>query len=97
MTTFSFKPGASQPLVIQPEQDDGTIADLTGSAMQLRVFNGSTCVTLTGVLVVEDDLFEVNLNSLTLPPRLYPASIYIDWGDGWIKEGEINLLIEGGC
>lgn len=97
MTTFSFKPGASEPLAIQPLQDDGTTPDFTGSALQLRVFNGTTCVTLPGVLVPADDLFEVDLNSLTLPPRLYPASVYIDWGDGWIKEDEINLLIEGGC
>lgn len=97
MATFSFKPGASDPLALEPMDDNGGAVDLSGSALQIRVSDGANCIVLPGVLVAEGDHFEVDLNSLTLPPRLYRASVYMDWGDGWVREDEINLLIEGGC
>ena len=97
MTVFSFKPGAAAPLAIRPEQDDGTVPDIAGVAMELRIDTGSTCLTLPGVLDPEDQLFEIDVNALDLPPRLYPASVCFDWGDGWVREGIIHLDIERGC
>lgn len=95
MTTIAFKPGSTGPLTFQPEQPDGTTPDLTGVGMQLRIFDGATCITLPGVL--DDDLFEVDVSGLTLRPRLYPASVYFNWGDGWVREGMLNIEIQGGC
>lgn len=95
MTTFTFKPGAAYPLTFEPIDDAGNPIDLSGAAMQLRVTSGSACIVLDAV--IEDGKFVVDLNDLTLPPRPHSAALYFDWGEGWRKSGEINLLIEGGC
>ncbi len=97
MASIMFKPGEAEPLAIQPEQDDGTTPDLTGVSMQLRVGSGATCITLDGVLDADEQLFTVDLNTLDLPPRLYPATIYFDWGEGYRHSGHLNLIVEGVC
>ena len=97
MASIMFKPGEAEPLAIQPEQEDGATPDLTGVSVQLRVQSGATCIALDGVLDAEGQLFEVDLNTLDLPPRLYPATIYFDWGDGYRHTGHLNLIVEGGC
>lgn len=93
MPTYTLKPGAADPLSIQPVDDSGQPE--MPDAMQMRIDAGGTCISVDGVEMT--DAFDFDLNSLTLDPRLYRATIYSDWGNGWIRTGTINLMIEGGC
>lgn len=95
MTTINLRIGGSEPLVFRPEQPDGTMPDLTGGAMQLRIGAGSTCIIVPGA--VTDDGFEVDLNDIALPPRLYRASVWFNWGSGWRWQGDVLLNVTGGC
>ena len=95
MTTINLRLGGSEPLVIRPKQPDGTMPDLTGSTMQLRIGAGDACITVPGTIT--DDGYELDLNGLDLAPRLHTASIWIDWGNGWRWQGDVFLNVTGGC
>lgn len=95
MTTITHRRGSADTLIFRPEQPDGTMPDLAGAAMQLRLQAGPTCVALDGV--PDGDGFAVALAPLDLPPRPYPASVYYDWGAGWRHHGDMTITIEGGC
>ena len=95
MTTINLRLSGSEPLVIRPKQPDGTMPDLTGSTMQLRIGAGDACLTLPSTIT--DDGYELDLNGLDLAPRLYTASIWIDWGRGWRWQGNVFLNVTGGC
>lgn len=95
MTTINLRLGGSEPLVLQPEQEGGTMSDLTGSTMQLRIGAADACIVLPGA--VTQDGYEVDLNGLDLPPKLHTASIRIDWGRGWRWQGYMFLNITEGC
>ena len=66
--------------------------DLTASAMQMRVSIGDTCLS-----TITDDRYEIDLNILDLPPRLYTGSIWIDWANGGAAQGQVLLNVIGGC
>lgn len=93
MATYEIKLGESDPIAVQPVDDDGLLQ--MPDAMQMRIDTGSTCIAVDGVEMV--DAFDFDLNALTLDPRLYCASIYGDWGQGWIYSGAISLMVKGGC
>ncbi|MFC3169210.1 hypothetical protein [Paracoccus fontiphilus] len=95
MTTIPLRLGGSEPLVIRPKQPDGTMPDLTGSTMQLRIGSGDACIIVPGVIT--DDGYDLDVNDLDLPTKLHTASIWIDWGQGWRWQGEVFLNIIGGC
>ena len=95
MTTINLRLGGSEPLVIRPKQPDGTMPDLTGSTMQLRIGAGDACIVVPSTIT--DDGYELDLNSLDLPPKLHTASIWIDWGRGWRWQGDVFLNVTGGC
>lgn len=95
MTTINLRLGGSEPLVIRPKQPDGTMPDLTGSTMQLRIGVGGACIVVPSTIT--DDGYELDLNSLDLTPRLYTAAIWIDWGAGWRWQDDMLLNITGGC
>lgn len=95
MTTIPLRLGGSEPLVIRPRQPDGTMPDLTGSTMQLRIGAGDACIIVPGTIT--PDGYEVDLNGLDLPSRLHTASIWIDWGRGWRWQGDVHLNVTGGC
>ena len=95
MTTINLRVGGSEPLVIRPKQPDGTMPDLAGSTMQLRIGAGDACLTIPSTIT--DDGYELDLNSLDLSPRLHTASIWIDWGRGWRWHRDLFLNVTGGC
>lgn len=95
MTTITHRRGSADTLIFRPEQPDGTMPDLAGAAMQLRVELAATCVALDGIPAA--DGFAVDLEPLDLPTRAYPASVHYDWGTGWQHSGDITIAIEGGC
>lgn len=95
MTTITHRIGGSEPIVLQPEQEDGTMPDLTGSAMELRIGTGDACLKIPGTITA--DGYEVDLNGLDLAPRLHTASIWTDWGNGWRHQGDVFLNVTGGC
>lgn len=95
MTTITLRLGGSEPLVLQPEQEDGTMPDLNGSTMQLRIGAGDACLTIPSTIT--PDGYEVDLNGLDLPPKLHNASIWIDWGRGWRWQGDMFLNVTEGC
>ncbi|TWI29749.1 hypothetical protein [Paracoccus sulfuroxidans] len=95
MTTIKYRLGTVGRLVFAPEQVDGTMPDLTGLSMELRIAAAGQCIVRHGVQVAEG--FEVDLSTLDLPPRLYPASFYYIDQDGPQPPGSIFLNIEGGC
>lgn len=95
MPTYDVRIGASYPLVFQLEDEAGAPVPLTGTALELRISTGTACIVLPGVIV--GDRFQVSTDSLDLPPRLYPAAIYFDQGEGLMREGEILINVLGGC
>lgn len=95
MTTINLRLGGSEPLVLQPELEDGTMPDLTGSALQLRIGADDACLTVPSTITA--DGYQVDLNGLDLPPSLHTASIWTDWGNGWRYHGDVFLNVTGGC
>ena len=93
--TLKYRLGSVEKLGFRPLQPDGTVPDLSGARMQLRVPLTGECVALDGV--PEGDTWFVSLADLALRARLYSASIWIDWGDGWTYSGNIFLDVQGGC
>ena len=93
MTTITFKPGASGPFVVRFEDDAG--GAVAFYAAQVRIQSGAACIIVDGVL--QDGAWLFDFDTLTLSPRLYPASIYYQSSDGWRLSGAINLQILGGC
>lgn len=93
MTTIPYKPGASGPFVVRFEDDAGD--PITYATTQLRIQAGAACLTVDGVLAGEE--WEFDLSTLALAPRLWPATIYYDAGDGWRLAEAFNLHIKGGC
>ena len=87
MTTISFKPGATGPFVVRLEAEDGDPVAYVRT--QVRVQAGAACLTVDGVLA--------GLSTLVVTPRLWPATIYYDAGDGWRLAEAFNLHILGGC
>lgn len=87
MATYTFKLDDPVPLVMRPS--------VMPTDAELRVSNGATCIPLTGTIGAESVSFD--LSGLTLPPRLYRASIYFDFGDGLQWSGDLNLSVMGGC
>jgi hypothetical protein len=95
MTTIPLRLGGAEPFVIRPKQKDGTMPDLAGSIMQLRIGSGDACLPVAGAITA--DGYELDLNGLDLAPAVYTASIWIDWGNGWRWQGDIFLNVTGGC
>lgn len=95
MTTINLRLGGSEPLVIRPKQPDGTMPELTVSTMQLRIGAGDACIVAPSTIT--DDGYELDLNSLDLPPKLHTASIWIDWGHGWQWQDDMFLNVTGSC
>ena len=93
MTTISFKPGATGPFVVRLEAEDGDPVAYVRT--QVRVQAGAACLTVDGVLAGEE--WGVDLSTLVVTPRLWPATIYYDAGDGWRLAEAFNLHILGGC
>ena len=93
MTTVSFKPGATGPFVVRLEAEDGDPVPYVRT--QIRVQAGAACLTVEGVAAGEE--WEFDLSTLVLAPRLWPATIYYDAGDGWRLADAFNLHIQGGC
>ena len=94
MDTITHRLGSVRDLSLYPETAEGEIAPAT--AMQLRIEAGATCVVIDGTPNGTGG-YTVPLTGLTLPVRPYRASIYADYGDGWVHEGDFALSIEGGC
>lgn len=95
MATIDLMPGGSGPFVIRPIQPDGTVPDLAGSALQLRINAGAVCLIVNGVIA--PDGFELDLDSLELAPRLHPADLWINWGQGWRWHGKMALNVKRRC
>lgn len=79
MTTINLRLGGSEPLVIRPKQPDGTVPDLAGSTMQLRIGAGDACLTVPGAIT--DDGYELDLNDLALALHVHTASVltFTNW------------------
>lgn len=95
MTTITYRRGSQDQLGFRPVQPDGTAPDLAGAQMQLRIEAPAACLPLDGA--AEGDVFFVELSQLDLPPRLYRAAVWLDWGDGWMHEADLLINIQGGC
>ena len=93
MTTVSFKPGATGPVVLRFEDDAGEA--ISYGSPQLRVQAVGQCLIVPGALAGDD--WEFDLSILDPPPRPYAATIYHDAGHGWRQPDTINLHIQGGC
>ncbi|GLK63359.1 hypothetical protein [Paracoccus kondratievae] len=95
MSTITYRLGSSDHLGVRPLQPDGTVPDLTGVSIQLRIDNGGVCIPLDGA--ADGDALFIDLAGLDMPPRVYRAAIWFDWGDGWDHGGDLLLNVEGGC
>lgn len=92
MTTITYRPGGSGPLVLRFEDDAGEA--VTHGAAEVRVSTPTECLIIPGTLAGEEWEFDLP----TLPPRLYRMSIYTaKGGDGPRFWAEMNLAVEGGC
>ena len=94
MDTITHRLGSVRDLSLYPETDTGDPAP--AAAMQLRIASHGTCHVIDGTDNGAGG-FTIPLTPLTLPPRPYRASIYADYGNGWVHEGDFTLGIEGGC
>lgn len=93
MATVSVKPGSAGPFVVQIAGDDGEVwSDLP---RELRIDAGDACVVVPTEW--DGEYWVADLNTLTLPPRLYPVSVYYETGGQWRLADQFNLLIDGGC
>jgi hypothetical protein len=93
MTTVTYKPGASGPLVVSIADDAG--ASMDDLPRQLRIGTGSECRIIATTW--DGEYWVADLSTLDLPPRLYPVSVYYQDGGNWRLADTFNILIEGGC
>ena len=93
MTTVRYRPGKSGPLVLSIAGDGGELMD--DLPRQIRIETGATCWVKDAEW--DDGVWVVDLSELTLPKRLYRASVYYRDGQNWRQAGDFNILFEGGC
>lgn len=95
MATLDYRTGSVRPLGVRPLQPDGTVPDLTGAALQMRIAVGAACIAVDGVQV--EDRFDFDLSDIELPRRFLAAAIWADWGEGWEYLTTIYLNVTRGC
>ena len=93
MATVSVKPGSAGPFVVSIADDAGVVMD--DLPRELRIDAGSACITITTEW--DGEYWVADLNALSLPPRLYPVSVYYLTEGQWRLADQFNMLIEGGC
>ena len=82
-------------MVIRPRQPDGTMPDLAGAVMELRINTGAACLPIRGAVTAEG--FELDLGGLELPAKLLKCAIWIDWGQGLTWQADLSLNVSRGC
>lgn len=95
MITITYRLGSAAPLVLAPEQPDGTLPALADLGMELRIHASGQCIALPGAPMSEGYAFD--LSALDLPRGLYVTAIWLTDPTGPSHAGDIFLLIEGGC
>lgn len=98
MKTLTFEPGAAPPIRVRFLNADRTPKNTAGATMELRVDMDeapradfpATRDPLTGEFVIDTA-------TIALPPRglPYTAVLYVDWGDGPWRQGQVGLKILG--
>lgn len=92
MTIISHRRGGRRIYNFEPEDENGQPVDTFGVTGELRVQIGTTCVSLP-----IDAEMDVDLQPLDCPAGDYPASVYLDWGQGLEFEGEVIIRVSEGC
>lgn len=98
MQTLTFEPGAAPPIRFRFLNGDRTPKNTAGATLELRVDMGdapradfpASRDALTGEFVI--DTATITLPARSLP---YTAVVYVDWGTGDWRQGQIGLKILG--
>lgn len=95
---FTIEPGAAEPIVMRLKGRDGAPLDTSAATLQMRIKHDGACLVLDGTRR-DDGSFSIDMNGLSLPSRLgfYLGIIYIDWGVGWRRSGQVSFGIAEGC
>lgn len=99
--TIEFEPGASVPLFLSIEQDNGEPADVLAVTAKLSLnLGGNTCADVTGVYDPERNGFVFDLDplaALIVSKSTIKSYLYISWGQGFDRAGVLKLKPLEGC
>lgn len=90
MTTITYRHGGG-PNFMRLRQDDGSYLDPGAADLEVRVAAQGACIPIAGD--PQGDGYLVDFGTLSLAPRLYPFSIYVNGQ----HEADGYLNITGGC
>lgn len=99
METATYRVGEVTRLPFFLRQDSGEPVNLIGSTAWASIQTGAECRVLHGSISEPlTGLIEIDIDNLDLPPRLYRATLWVLWSNGWQwPVAEFCINIEGGC